>query len=478
MRVCIVGLDGVGYIQLKIWTNRIPLRNLREVAMKNCFPTTIIPPYTPSSWTSILTGVNPGKHGIISFCIFSRKSNIPRIRLNSAYEVKYPRIFEMLSFKRARSTVINVPLTYPVSSIVGKKCITLVSDWTSPRQFIWPKKIYENYREYLVDPPYDYEKYNDIKKYIDHVNDYLNIKLNLYLDLLECESWDLYVIIFSELDWIQHKVPEIVLGRNLFMIKSILDKIDYFISIAREKCDLLVVISDHGFWIKDLELRVNAVLRRNNLLKLNRYFEIVNKIDTILGYNLLPRLINKVLKRFRRHSVFKALALKTIDTRVSDAIMIEPTSWTVYTKRIEFTKKVLQIPGIVKEVHECSKFFWGRHVTELPNLIIIPNDNIIPKLNPFGKSIVKTFESDHSPRGFLSILSSDNDLNDDVSYFTKEHVTIYDLVPTILHYMGYPIPLNTDGKVMPWALKQREKVNVENYLLKYNFRKFLKYKSR
>jgi len=78
-RVAVIGLDGMAWhILHRLFTyDAMPnLKKLSEKSLKGVLKSTI-PPCTPPAWTSIATGVNPGKHGIFNF-----------ITLNENYETR------------------------------------------------------------------------------------------------------------------------------------------------------------------------------------------------------------------------------------------------------------------------------------------------------------------------------------------------------------------------------------------------------
>ena len=75
----------------------------------------VIPPNTAPGWTSITTGVNPGKHGIYYFYNFS---TFP-LTIANATNTSTPRIWDYVRAFEGRSVVVNVPVTYPVHAISG-----------------------------------------------------------------------------------------------------------------------------------------------------------------------------------------------------------------------------------------------------------------------------------------------------------------------------------------------------------------------
>lgn len=72
---------------------------------------------TPPAWTSFATGCNPGKHGIFYFTE----------RVSGSYEERFikgaaramPPFWMLLSEAGVRTTVLNVPMTYPADPVAG-----------------------------------------------------------------------------------------------------------------------------------------------------------------------------------------------------------------------------------------------------------------------------------------------------------------------------------------------------------------------
>ena len=112
-KAAVIGLDGLSWNYLdKLINNGV--MPYTKALLNKAFKTELecIPPVTPPSWTSIMTGVNPGKHGIFGFFTYD-KSTWKQI-LTSAYHVGYPRIHEMLSMNGAKSIIFNPMPDYPI----------------------------------------------------------------------------------------------------------------------------------------------------------------------------------------------------------------------------------------------------------------------------------------------------------------------------------------------------------------------------
>ena len=273
-KVCVIGLDGVGFQNFKVFLNSLSLNGMTTILNKGFVSSfTSIPPYTPCAWTSILTGVNPGKHGIYGFSKISRNSCF-KIPLVTSYDVKYPRCFEMLAMHNLKSIVINVPFVYSIPGLVGLKNLVVISDWASPKQFIYPKQYEESYHEYLIEPPNKWSEARDIKNYVRKVREFLEKRLILYYELLEKEDYNLFIVVFSELDWLMHRIPDIIEGKRLSLIHKIISLIGRFIRRACELCNLVILVSDHGFSIASLFIAVNSILARRGLITYNYRFDI------------------------------------------------------------------------------------------------------------------------------------------------------------------------------------------------------------
>ena len=137
-------------------------------------------------------------------------------KVASSHDVKYPRLSEILDNYGFKSVIINLPLTYPFSGISKKENTVIISDWAAPEQKIYPDHLLQKYKEYLIDPPHEWWKCttNNRNEYASIVKEYTETRLDIYYDLLERVKWDLFFIVFSEIDWLSHIYPEILEERK------------------------------------------------------------------------------------------------------------------------------------------------------------------------------------------------------------------------------------------------------------------------
>lgn len=88
--------------------------------------TSTLPTVSTVAWTSYMTGVNPGKHGI--FGLVERHPDPFSVIIPSSQDIKAPTLWEMLGRGGVPVGVMNVPMTFPPKKVNG----FMVSGFLSP----------------------------------------------------------------------------------------------------------------------------------------------------------------------------------------------------------------------------------------------------------------------------------------------------------------------------------------------------------
>ena len=115
--VFLIGWDGATFdiIEPLIAQGRLPnIASLMQSGAWGRLESTI-PPLTPVAWTSISTGVNPGKHGIYDAIIYHPEGKKTSL-VNSTLRKVKP-IWSILSERGYHVGVLNVPVTYPPDKV-------------------------------------------------------------------------------------------------------------------------------------------------------------------------------------------------------------------------------------------------------------------------------------------------------------------------------------------------------------------------
>ncbi len=98
---------------------------------------TTLPEISAVSWSSFMTGRDPGTHGIFGFVDF--KPNSYAVRFPSFGDLKAPTLWDRLGQRGRRSVVINQPATYPARRVEG----ALISGFVAVelRKAVWPMQL-------------------------------------------------------------------------------------------------------------------------------------------------------------------------------------------------------------------------------------------------------------------------------------------------------------------------------------------------
>ena len=174
MRVAVLGLDGLSwaYLEKMVNSGSVHLKSMLNKSSK--YVLDAYPPFTPPSWSSIMTGVNPGKHGVFGFAYMDRRRW--RQRLYTSLDLEHPRVHEMLSMLGVSSVMINPIPRYPLIRVRGS--IIVSQKGLSAPKTVWHPKHLERYVKPLTEP-------HDIRTFAGFV-DMSNALLELIENLVYC----------------------------------------------------------------------------------------------------------------------------------------------------------------------------------------------------------------------------------------------------------------------------------------------------
>jgi predicted AlkP superfamily phosphohydrolase/phosphomutase len=116
-KVLVIGLDGAEPELLDRWINRGYLPNLASIQQSGVYGRlrSTMPPVSPAAWSTFMTGVNPGKHGVYDFTV--RDFATYGVRITRRPRV--PSLWRLLSDQDKSVCVVNVPQSYPPEEVNG-----------------------------------------------------------------------------------------------------------------------------------------------------------------------------------------------------------------------------------------------------------------------------------------------------------------------------------------------------------------------
>ena len=115
-KTVIVGLDGVPYGMIEDFAQSGVMPNMAKLISQGIFRKmqSSIPEISSVAWSSIITGKNPGEHGIFGFMDL----------FDGSYKMRFPNFTDLKAKPfwedwPGRSIIVNVPSTYPVRQMDG-----------------------------------------------------------------------------------------------------------------------------------------------------------------------------------------------------------------------------------------------------------------------------------------------------------------------------------------------------------------------
>jgi predicted AlkP superfamily phosphohydrolase/phosphomutase len=274
-RVCVIGLDGVPFALLRTLAAEgiMPaMRRLTERGHLRAMKASL-PEISSVSWTSFMTGTNPGNHGIFGFTDLREHSY--QIRFPNFLDVKAPTVWDRLGQKGLKSIVINQPSTYPARKIEG----SLVSGFVAIElaRAVSPLSHLAALEKMNYQTDIDTIKAREDHAYLWSALDSTLAGGQKALEYFWNQDWDYFEFVVTGTDRLHHYVWDAQSdpqhpdhGRFLDYYR----KVDALIDCIVEEYEKftggiegLYLLSDHGFTGIEHEVYLNAYLQNAGYLK-------------------------------------------------------------------------------------------------------------------------------------------------------------------------------------------------------------------
>ncbi len=448
------------------------------------------PPLTPVAWTSLATGVNPGKHGVYDAMVFNPREN--RMSFINASHRKVQPIWSMLSAHGRKVGVMNVPVTYPPDPVNG----SFISGMFTPeeaRDFAQPPDllgdIEKRFGPYRIECRHDENPARYLELIIDIEIDYRE-RVASYL--MRRDPWDFWFVVFMASDRVQHfywkyldkRHPDHRLYGNA--IASVYERMDQALGRLLEAAGpetSVLMVSDHGSGPLTDAFFLNNWLRKKGYLHLNGDFfprgkrrprralpKMVTAIKEAIPIAIRKRLRSKMEEARKNELNFFYERIdweKTVafSEGVAGGIFINPKTvpseaYDGTADRIRDELLALRDPAgrpVVKAVHRRDRIYQGDFVDLAPDLTVICDSGFqIISPNEFFY-----FQKEMEDALFLDHRWSGRHEQDGIFIVKGPHVRkgvelagcrIIDVTPTALYLMGESVPGHVDGRVVDQAI--------------------------
>ncbi|MFH0958633.1 MAG: alkaline phosphatase family protein [Pseudomonadota bacterium] len=268
-RIAFVGLDGVPYSLLKTFFELSVTPGLKEIANAGTFVpmNSSLPPISSVAWTSFMTGVGPGQHGIFGFTDI--EENQIKLKFPSFDDIKAPTIWSKYPDKK--TIVVNLPFTYPARPLNG----VLISGFVSPifERSVQPTSLipWLKSKNYKIDT--DNVRARQDRNFL--INDLFSTlrPLEEVVFSLSSEPWDLFILVVTGTDRLNHFLFDAIRNANHPLHEEVISyyrRIDNFVTAFLERLDIgtrKVILSDHGFTDLKIHVNLNRLLQSLGYLK-------------------------------------------------------------------------------------------------------------------------------------------------------------------------------------------------------------------
>jgi len=495
-KVIIIGVDGATPDLINKWIKQDKLPNFKKIQKNGVYGKlkSTIPPFSAPAWTSIVTGCNPGKHGIYGFeKTVDQKSHL----ITSKYR-KVPAIWNYLTYLGKKSIIINVPVSYPPVKINGAMITGLLTP-SPDSDFTYPESIkkrlqkgdfgkYELESIWLEDFPRSHLAKNKPDKLLDILLKQMESRANAAIKLMKEINWDFTMVVLRGTDTAQH-----FLFHDDTLLYKCYKKVDELIGkiMGAEPESTFFIVSDHGFQKIKKILYPDNVLYRNNLLVphndpsknvLTLFWNLIYRISRLI-LSIIPAnkikhsgiLKNILFSSASKDKIYDLSKTKAFCTSEGRGIQInsEDSYSKGIVKREEFENIKNEIIKIFSELKdpETGKEFvsnvyrgnqiYGKNAHNPLDLVLdfkkgytssegfrLPN-NIFNVLNIEKKKFPILFgddpvgrSGDHAPYGIFFAYGK----NIKPANIIKEP-SVEDILPTVFAEMDVAIPNNIDGKI-------------------------------
>lgn len=486
--MALVGLDGATFRVLDpvMEAGAMPaLKRLMERGARTTLRSTV-PTYTPPAWTSMATGVNPGRHGIIGFIATTPQE--PLVIAHSGLIGAVP-VWRFLNGQDTRAGIFNVPMTYPPAQVDGFMIAGgLAAGLTDPElpNFASDAEVGRVVVEiaggrYPLDTVVSYENDWRSPSETSRIEAIQRLRRRVLTGLLQTMDIDFLFAVFEGPDRLQHLHYQYIVDCSDWYSRpeaaevregalSYFEELDRAIDALAEwagRDGHIVVVSDHGFGPWEKTVNLNLLLEQWGYLKLPAISKITRLgVVAGTGQRLARRLLPRNVLQTAKSRVNQGIDWK--QTRAFASHVAEqgihvnelgslPKGWLRSSDADAVTDQ------LIERLQGCNDPADGKpivdRVVKREEVVVGPYAQRAPHIFPFCRDqryelsdtlAAASFITDHRDRPW--------------GYHHEEGVfiaagpgirpapalnglDIVDVLPTALHAAGYPIPNNLDGRV-------------------------------
>jgi len=359
-KTVIIGIDGVPFSLMDDLSRNGVMPYFKTLREEGIFKKmrSSVPEISSVSWSSIITGKNPGEHSIFGFTDM----------LEGSYTLSFPHFVKLKAppFWQRDGTfiIINVPSTYPAPAVNG----VLISGFISPdlERAVYPPEYVD------VLKSFDYRIDVDTKKarkstqlLFKELFDALESRIKTCQYFWEKMDWDVFMIVFTGSDRLEHFLWHAYQDKTHEYYKRFLEfftRIDEAVKdIAgkMDKEDSLIMVSDHGMEGITANVNVNCFLEEKGFLTRGK--------NPRMGYNNIKEGTRAfALDPGRIYLNKKGKYPLGCVPPDDEAGLIDELKDAFYSLEKDGEK-------VIKRIWHKNEVYHGRYTESAPDLVLLPH---------------------------------------------------------------------------------------------------------
>ncbi len=510
----VFGWDAVSWDLIQPWLDEgsLPvLEGLMEKGSHAAIRSTHIP-VSPAAWSSIITGVNPGRHGVFDW--YQRNPGSYTMEYVHSGRNQAVPFWSYLNDAGKTVGVVNLPMVYPAVPVDGYMISGMAAPGPDANGFSFPPELIQEIEKtagpYRMDEGVIFESGKE-EQYFHALLDWIKYQQEVVEYFLRKKPCDIFLFVFMQSDHVQHKFwrymdttfPGYDKTRDhpfADAVKQVMVNLDQAVGkilSALPQSTNVMILSDHGAGANHGVFYVNQWLMRNGWLSLRSDLKTRVKMwlagTDLIGhtYRLISRLgLSKlallISKPARDKVINSFLSLEDIDwgkTRAYASGSIGQITLNLQDREPQGTVGPDDRESTLKELSEQlaavthpetgqplfnqityrDDVFYGPYVQNGADLIFTIDDYRISPSRKLGLEKDSLFglseyedSGSHRMEGIL-VLAGPAARNNP----QRQQGNVYDITPTILALTGVPVPEDLDGEPLYGMLTETVNQSIE-----------------
>jgi predicted AlkP superfamily phosphohydrolase/phosphomutase len=435
-RVVVLGLDGMPHSLLLRLIDQGLMPHFKALVEQGSLMEmgSVVPTVSSTAWASIVTGCNPGKHGIYGF--IDRVPGTYEMFIPTSRNMRQKTWVDLFSGMGRRVFSMGVPTTFPPHAVNG----ILISGFLAPnlKRATYPLQVAGELEAmgYLIDID-AWQARENREKFLDEIFVALERRIEAMFKYYARESWDLFVAHFMDTDRLHHFLwGDVERGDEVATawFNRFYARVDAMIGELVSRLDtetLFMIMSDHGFCTLRREVHLNFWLRQTGFLS----FESPD-----------PKQLRDLLPQTRCYSLLPGRFYVRVQGREYNGCVQPGSEYEQVRRDVAAGLMEIRDPEtsgrVIERVLMREEAFSGEDLDTAPDFMAVPAKGYDLK-GGFEKQILL----EPSPVNGTHTL-------DDALWFVNvpnmvcANANVVDVLPTLIDLLGLDAPQSVDGRVI------------------------------